>query len=84
MSLFWGIPPGESLVNWNQIIFKGLSLKGIYGREMFETWYKMAAMIRSGLDISRIITHRMPVNEYERGFEIMRGGQSGKILLYWD
>jgi threonine 3-dehydrogenase len=79
-----GIPPGDSVVNWNQIIFKGLHLKGIYGREMYETWYKMAAMIRSGLDISRIITHRMPVDEFERGFEIMRGGQSGKILLYWD
>lgn len=79
-----GIPPGESTVDWNQIIFKGLHLKGIYGREMFETWYKMAAMIRSGLDITRIITHRMPVDEFERGFEIMSGGQSGKILLYWE
>jgi threonine 3-dehydrogenase len=79
-----GIPPGETPVDWNQIIFKGLHLKGIYGREMFETWYKMAAMIRSGLDISRIITHRMPVDDFKRGFEIMAGGQSGKILLYWD
>ncbi|MDC7232627.1 MAG: L-threonine 3-dehydrogenase [Spirochaetales bacterium] len=79
-----GIPPGDSTVDWNQIIFKGLHLKGIYGREMFETWYKMAAMIRSGLDITRIITHRMPVDEFERGFEIMRGGQAGKILLYWE
>jgi len=79
-----GIPPEESPVNWNQIIFKGLHLKGIYGREMYETWYKMAAMIRSGLDISRIITHRMPVEEFERGFEIMSSGQSGKILLYWE
>jgi len=79
-----GIPPGECTVDWNQIIFKGLHLKGIYGREMYETWYKMAAMIRSGLDISRIITHRMPVDEYLRGFDIMKSGQSGKILLYWD
>ncbi len=79
-----GIPPEETKVDWNQIIFKGLHLKGIYGREMFETWYKMAAMIRSGLDITRIITHRMPVDEFERGFEIMASGQSGKILLYWD
>ena len=79
-----GIPPEESPVDWNQIIFKGLQLKGIYGREMFETWYKMAAMIRSGLDISRIITHRMPVDEFERGFDIMRSGQSGKVLLYWE
>jgi len=79
-----GIPPGESSVNWNDVIFKGLILKGIYGREMFETWYKMAAMIRSGLDICRIITHRIPVNEFETGFEIMSSGQSGKILLYWE
>ncbi len=79
-----GIPPGESTVDWNKIIFKGLTLKGIYGREMYETWYKMAAMIRSGLDISRIITHRLPVDEFQRGFDIMKGGQSGKILLYWD
>ena len=79
-----GIPPEESSVNWSQIIFKGLLLKGIYGREMFETWYKMAAMIRSGLDITRIITHRMPVEDFQRGFEIMHSRQSGKILLYWD
>ncbi len=79
-----GIPEDETSVDWNQIIFKGLHLKGIYGREMFETWYKMAAMIRSGLDITRIITHRMPVDEFERGFEIMRSGQAGKVLLYWD
>ena len=79
-----GIPPEETTVDWNQIIFKGLLLKGIYGREMFETWYKMAAMIRSGLDITRIITHRMPVDEFLKGFEIMASGQSGKILLYWE
>ncbi len=79
-----GIPPGETPVDWNMIIFKGLQLKGIYGREMFETWYKMAAMIRSGLDIGRIITHRMSIDEFERGFGIMRSGQSGKILLYWE
>ena len=79
-----GIPADETPVDWNQIIFKGLQLKGIYGREMFETWYKMAAMIRSGLDLTRIITHRMPVDEFERGFEIMRSGQAGKVLLYWD
>lgn len=79
-----GIPPGESTINWSDIIFKGLILKGIYGREMFETWYKMASMIRSGLDITRIITHRLPIDEYEKGFEIMASGQSGKVLLYWD
>jgi threonine 3-dehydrogenase len=79
-----GIPPGETPVDWNEIIFKGLYLKGIYGREMYETWYKMASMIRSGLDIHRIITHRLPIDEFNRGFEIMSSGQSGKILLYWD
>jgi threonine 3-dehydrogenase len=79
-----GIPPGECTVDWNQIIFKVLLLKGIYGREMFETWYKMAAMIRTGLDISPIITHRLSVDDFQQGFEIMNSGQSGKILLYWD
>ena len=79
-----GIPSEESQVNWNDIIFKGLLLKGIYGREMFETWYKMASMIRSGLDITRIITHRLPIDEFEKGFEIMASGQSGKVLLYWE
>lgn len=79
-----GIPAGECPVDWNEIIFKGLQLKGIYGREMYETWYKMASMIRSGLDISRIITHRLPIDEFNKGFEIMASGQSGKILLYWD
>ncbi|MBN2655545.1 MAG: L-threonine 3-dehydrogenase [Spirochaetales bacterium] len=79
-----GIPSGEVAVEWNDIIFKGLHLKGIYGREMYETWYKMASMIRSGLDISRIITHRLPIDEYRKGFEIMASGQAGKVLLYWE
>jgi threonine 3-dehydrogenase len=79
-----GIPAGECPVDWNEIIFKGLHLKGIYGREMYETWYKMAAMIRTGLDISRIITHRLSIDEFQKGFEIMSTGQSGKVLLYWD
>ena len=79
-----GIPSGECPVDWNEIIFKGLHLKGIYGREMYETWYKMASMIRTGLDISRIITHRLPIDEFQKGFEIMSSGQSGKVLLYWD
>ncbi len=78
-----GIPPGETPVDWNPIIFKGLFLKGIYGREMYETWYKMAAMIRSGLAIEKIITHKFPVEEFEKGFEVMRSGRSGKVLLYW-
>jgi threonine 3-dehydrogenase len=79
-----GIPSGKCEIDWNEIIFKGLTLKGIYGREMFETWYKMAAMVRTGLDITPIITHQMPVDEFLQGFEIMKSGRSGKILLHWD
>ncbi len=79
-----GIPAGECPVNWNDIIFKGLHLKGIYGREMYDTWYKMAAMIRSGLDLSPIITHRLPIDDFQKGFDVMSSGQSGKVLLYWD
>lgn len=70
-------------VNWDNIIWRGLYIKGIYGREMFETWYKMVALIQSGLDISPIITHRLSVNDYEKGFEIMKSGQCGKVILDW-
>jgi len=65
------------------VIFKGLILKGIYGREMFETWYKMTAMIQSGLDVSPVVTHRFPISEFKQGFEVMRTGQSGKVVLDW-
>ncbi|TRW49014.1 L-threonine 3-dehydrogenase [Aliidiomarina halalkaliphila] len=78
-----GIPPGDMAIDWNQVIFKGLVIKGIYGREMFETWYKMVALLQSGLDLSPIITHTMPVDDYEKGFETMISGQSGKIILDW-
>ncbi len=78
-----GIPPGEELVDWNQIIFKGLTLKGIYGREMFETWYKMTSMLQSGLDISSIITHHFAIDDFQDGFDAMRSGQSGKVILDW-
>ena len=73
-----GIPPGDTAIDWNEVIFKGLVIKGIYGREMFETWYKMAAMLQSGLDVSGVITHRFPASDYTRAFETMGGGQSGK------
>ncbi len=79
-----GIPSSDMAIDWNQIIFKGLVLKGIYGREMYETWYKMIAMLQSGLDISPIITHRFSVNEFQEGFETMASGQSGKVVLSWD
>ena len=78
-----GIPPGETAIDWNQVIFKGLTIKGIYGREMFETWYKMASMLQSGLDVQPIITHRMGIRDYLDGFEIMNSGKSGKVILDW-
>lgn len=79
-----GIPSGGKMdIDWNEVIFKGLIIKGIYGREMYETWYKMAAMLQSGLDITKIITHRFPINDYEKGFAAMNSGQSGKVILDW-
>jgi len=79
-----GIPPGETAIDWNDVIFKGLILKGIYGREMFETWYKMASMLKSGLDISPIITHHFDVADYGQAFQLMESGQSGKVILNWN
>jgi threonine 3-dehydrogenase len=78
-----GIPPGEVALDMNQVIFKGLVLKGIYGREMFETWYKMSAMLTSGLDVRPVLTHRFGAEEYLKAFETMRSGQSGKVVLDW-
>lgn len=78
-----GIPPSKLAVNWDHVIFKGLTIKGIYGREMFETWYKMASLLQSGLDLSPIITHHFPVDEFQKGFEIMGSGKSGKVILDW-
>jgi threonine 3-dehydrogenase len=78
-----GIPPGETAIDWNQVIFKGLVIKGIYGREMFETWYKMSSMLQSGLDVRPVITHRLGINDYREGFEIMKSGKSGKVTLDW-
>ena len=79
-----GIPPSNTAIDWNQVIFKGLEIKGVYGREMFETWYKMVAMLQSGLDLSPILTHQYPVADYEQGFATMLSGQSGKVILNWD
>ena len=78
-----GIPPGDMAIDWTQIIFKGLTLKGIYGREMFETWYKMIAMIQGGLDLTPMITHRFDVKDYLEGFRTMGSGKSGKVVLDW-
>jgi threonine 3-dehydrogenase len=78
-----GIPPSDMAIDWNQVIFKGLEVRGIYGREMFETWYKMVAMLQSGLDLSPIVTHRFPVDDFQAGFAAMLSGQSGKVILDW-
>jgi len=78
-----GIPPEETAIDWNQVIFKGLTLKGIYGREMFETWYKMSSLLQSGLSLAPIITHHFAIADYIEGFETMGSGQSGKVILDW-
>ena len=78
-----GLLPESTQINWDEIIFKGLNIKGIYGREMYETWYKMTQMLRSGLDISNVLTHRLPVDDFQQAFEIMEKGQCGKIVLDW-
>jgi threonine 3-dehydrogenase len=78
-----GIPSQDVAIDWNQVIFKGLTIKGIYGREMFETWYKMATLIQGGLDLKPIITHQFSVDEFQQGFDTMGSGQSGKVILNW-
>lgn len=78
-----GILPKDTGIAWDEIIFKGLVVKGVYGREMFETWYKMSSMLQNGLDLRPVITHRLPVSEYRLGFETMASGQSGKVVLDW-
>ncbi len=79
-----GIPAPDTKINWNNLIFKGLYLKGIYGREMYETWYKMVAMLQSGLNLDPIITHQFNIDDFQQGFDIMHSGQSGKVILNWD
>jgi threonine 3-dehydrogenase len=76
--------PGPESIDWNKVVFNILTIKGIYGREMYETWYKMTALIQGGLDISPVITHRLPFNEFKTGFDLMRSGRSGKIVLDWE
>jgi threonine 3-dehydrogenase len=78
-----GIPSGEMSIDWRQVIFNMLTIKGIYGREMYETWYKMTVMLESGLDISPVITHRFAYSEFQKGFDAMRSGKAGKVLLDW-
>jgi threonine 3-dehydrogenase len=79
-----GIPPGEMAIDWRTVIFNMLTIKGIYGREMYETWYKMSVMLQSGLDISPVITHRCHYTDFEKGFDVMRSGNSGKVILSWE
>ena len=78
-----GIPSGDTQIDWNQVIFKGLTIKGIYGREMYDTWYKMVSMLQSGLNIKDVITHRFPIEDFQKGFDVMGSGQSGKVILSW-
>jgi threonine 3-dehydrogenase len=78
-----GIPAGEMAIDWSAVVLNGITIKGIYGREMFETWYKMTVMLQSGLNISPVITHHFHYTEFEKAFEIMRTGQSGKVILGW-
>jgi threonine 3-dehydrogenase len=78
-----GIPPGHSPVDWSRIVFKAITIKGVYGREIFETWYKMIAMLENGLDVRRVITHRFAAADYADGFAAMLSGKSGKVVLDW-
>ena len=78
-----GIPPKDMAIDWTKVVFKGLEIKGVYGREMFETWYKMASLIQSGLDLTPMLTHEFPVDEFQKGFELMASGQTGKVVLNW-
>ena len=79
-----GFLPPQTEINWDTVIFKGLHLKGVYGREMFETWHKMSQLLSGGLDISPIITHRFPVSDYRQAFEVVHGGECGKVILDWE
>lgn len=79
-----GIQPERTGVDWDKIVFKGLTIRGIYGRQMFETWYKLTTMLQGGMDISSIITHRFSYKDFQKGFDVMRSGQSGKVILDWE
>jgi threonine 3-dehydrogenase len=78
-----GIPAEEIVIDWNTVIFNMITLKGIYGREMYETWYKMTVMLQSGLDIKPVITHRFPYTQFQQAFDVMLSGQAAKVILDW-
>ena len=82
-NMFHGGKIGNAAIDWNTVVFSALTIRGIYGREMYETWYKMTAMIQSGLDISPVITHRFPYTQFKEAIELMKSGNSGKIVLNW-
>ena len=79
-----GILPNDTKVEWDEIIFKGLKIKGIYGREMFETWYKMTQLIRGGLDVAPLITHRFNADDFQQAFDVIESGECGKVILEWN
>ena len=79
-----GIPSEPIAIDWNKVVFNMLTIKGIYGREMYETWYKMSVMLESGLDIRPVITHRFPFSQFENAFQVALSGQSGKVILDWN
>ena len=79
-----GILPSDAAIDWEKVVFNSLTLRGIYGRKMFETWYKMQVMVQSGLDVSKVITHRFNYVNFEEAFELMKSGNSGKIILNWE
>ena len=78
-----GLLPNSTTINWDNIIFKGLEMKGIYGREMYETWYKMDQLIKSGLDLSKIITHKFPISRFDEAFKVVSSGKCGKVIMEW-
>ncbi|RLA14660.1 MAG: L-threonine 3-dehydrogenase [Gammaproteobacteria bacterium] len=79
-----GLPSNDMRIDWNRVVFNMLTIKGIYGREMYETWYKMSVMIENGLDLAPIITHEFEIDDFQQGFDVMRSGQSGKVILDWE
>jgi len=79
-----GLPSNDMRIDWNRVVFNMLTIKGIYGREMYETWYKMSVMIENGLDLAPIITHEFEIDDFQQGFDVMRSGQSGKVILNWE
>jgi len=78
-----GIHSGKTIINWDKVVFGGLTIQGIYGREMFDTWYKMMSMLQTGLEVEKVITHRFDYTDYEKGFAVMQNGESGKVVLNW-